>query len=160
MAERAPLVMRIAIDPSLARSRIEIRVRFGETDLMGIVHHASYLSYFEAARVAWLRRRGVTYATWAARGWHLPVVDASLRYRAPARFEDILRVDVDLADVRSHSLRFAYRVTRLDELPITLAEGETRLACVDSNHQLLRMPDPLLDVLMQGEIITGGDGVC
>lgn len=149
--------MPVAIDPSRSKSRIEIRVRFGETDLMGIVHHASYLSYFEAARVAWLRRRGVTYATWAARGWHLPVVEASVRYRAPARFEDVLFVDVELADVRSHSLRFAYCVTRGET---SLAVGETRLACVDGDHKLLRMPEPLLDVLMHGELASSGDAVC
>jgi acyl-CoA thioester hydrolase len=121
------------------------------------VHHASYLSYFEAARVAWLRRRGVTYATWAARGWHLPVVEASVRYRAPARFEDVLFVDVELADVRSHSLRFGYNVTRGET---GLAVGETRLACVDGAHKLLRMPEPLLEVLMRGELASSGDAIC
>jgi acyl-CoA thioester hydrolase len=162
MAERPPVVMRVAIDPSRSTSRIEIRVRFGETDLMGIVHHASYLSYFEAARVAWLRRRGVTYATWAARGWHLPVVEASVRYRAPARFEDVVFVDVALADVRSHSLRFVYDVTRtdVDGKPVSLAVGETRLACVDAAHKLLRMPEPLLEVLMRAELVSSGDAVC
>src|SRR5439155_17530086 len=111
MAERRPFVMgRYVIDPAHSRSHVEVRVRFGETDLMGIVHHASYLSYFEAARVAWLRRRGVTYKTWADRGWHLPVVDAHLRYRAPAKFEDVLTVAVELSEIRSHSLRFSYRV--------------------------------------------------
>jgi acyl-CoA thioester hydrolase len=155
--------MRVAIDPNHATSRIEIRVRFGETDLMGIVHHASYLSYFEAARVAWLRRRGVNYATWAARGWHLPVVEASVRYRAPARFEDVVTVEVHLADVRSHSLRFAYGVTRQDPprgSPVMLAEGETRLACVNAEHKLMRMPEPLLDVLRKAELTSSGDAVC
>ena len=148
---------RHVIDPSRSTSHVEIRVRFGETDLMGIVHHASYLSYFEAARVAWLRRRGVTYKTWAERGWHLPVVEASLRYRAPAKFEDVLTVEVDLADLRSHSLRFAYKVTRDGEL---LAEGETRLACVDATHQLLKLPDALVDVLLRAESHTPHDAVC
>jgi acyl-CoA thioester hydrolase len=149
--------MRIVIDPTRAASRVEIRVRFGETDLMGIVHHASYLSYFEAARVAWLRRRGVTYATWAARGCHLPVVEANIRYRAPARFEDIVAVHVELSEVRSCSLRFAYRITRGDD---KLADGETRLACVDDKHQLLRLPDELIEVLMRGEVVSSGDAVC
>ncbi len=148
---------RVTIDPVRAHSCVEIRVRFGETDLMGIVHHASYLSYFEVARVAWLRRRGVTYATWAARGWHLPVVEASVRYRAPARFEDVLGVDVMLADVRSHSLRYTYQVMRGQE---RLADGETRLACVDSDHTLLRMPDSLIETLLRAEVMSGGDAVC
>ncbi len=148
---------RIDLDPLKSKSRVEVRVRFGETDLMGIVHHASYLSYFEAARVAWLRRRGVTYATWAARGWHLPVVEASVKYRAPARFEDVLDVEVALSDVRSHSMRFSYLVTRGTE---KLAEGETRLACVDSSHALQKLPDALLEVLLRGEHVTMRDAVC
>jgi acyl-CoA thioester hydrolase len=124
---------------------------------MGIVHHASYLSYFEAARVAWLRRRGVTYRTWAERGWHLPVVEANVRYRAPARFEDVLTVEVALAELRSHSLRFRYCVTRGE---MHLADGETRLACVDARHELLRLPDALVDVLMRAEARDASDAVC
>jgi acyl-CoA thioester hydrolase len=157
MAERPRNVMRRAIDPAHGKSHVEIRVRFGETDLMGIVHHASYLSYFEAARVAWLRRRGVTYKTWAERGWHLPVVEAHLRYRAPAKFEDVLEVEVSLSEIRSHSLRYAYRVTRDGQL---LAEGDTRLACVDGAHELQKLPDALVEVLLRGESHTPHDAVC
>lgn len=149
--------MRVDLDPRKSKSHVEVRVRFGETDLMGIVHHASYLSYFEAARVAWLRRRGVTYATWADRGWHLPVVEAHVKYRAPARFEDVLGVVVTLSDVRSHSMKFSYAVTRDGE---TLAEGETRLACVDSSHKLLQLPDALVEVLLRGEHASAHDAVC
>jgi acyl-CoA thioester hydrolase len=149
--------MRVVIDPEKAKSRIEVRVRFGETDLMGIVHHASYLSYFEAARVAWLRRRGVIYSAWAERGWHLPVVEATVRYRAPARFEDLLAVDVTLTEVRSCSLRFGYRVMRE---ALELAEGETRLACVDARHELFRMPDAMVDILMRAETLGAADAVC
>jgi acyl-CoA thioester hydrolase len=148
---------RHVIDPAHSKSHVEIRVRFGETDLMGIVHHASYLSYFEAARVAWLRRRGVTYKTWAERGWHLPVVEANLRYRAPAKFEDVLTVEVELSEIRSHSLRFTYKVTRDADL---LAEGETRLACVDGKHELLKLPDALVEVLVRAESHTPHDAVC
>ena len=161
---------RQVLDPARSKSHVEIRVRFGETDLMGIVHHASYLSYFEAARVAWLRRRGVTYKTWAERGWHLPVVEAQLRYRAPAKFEDVLTVEVDLSEVRSHSLRFTYKVTRDVDgsaeagtsrtAKMLLAEGETRLACVDASHQLLQLPDALVEVLLRAESHTPHDAVC
>jgi acyl-CoA thioester hydrolase len=149
--------MRHVIDPTRAKSHVEVRVRFGETDLMGIVHHASYLSYFEAARVAWLRRRGVTYKTWADRGWHLPVVEAHVHYRAPAYFEDVLTVEVMLSELRSHSLRFAYRILREQEF---LADGETRLACVDNDHQLIRLPDPLVEVLLRAESHVAHDEVC
>jgi acyl-CoA thioester hydrolase len=149
--------MRHVIDPTRSKSHVEIRVRFGETDLMGIVHHASYLSYFEAARVAWLRRRGVTYRTWTEVGWHLPVVEAHVHYRAPARFEDVLTVEVGLSELRSHSLRFGYRISREEEF---LADGETRLACVDNDHQLIRLPDPLVEVLLRSESHGAHDAVC
>ncbi len=133
-------------DPSL--SVISLRVRFGETDLMGIVHHASYLGYFEAARVEWLRRRNVTYAEWAARGMHLPVVAAELRYRAPAHFDDVLDIETRLTELRGVSMRFTYRILRGSTL---LTEGSTRLASVDAKHQLMRLEKWMSDILRQGE---------
>src|ERR1700734_107363 len=98
------------IDPTKAATRVKLRVHFCETDLMGIVHHAQYLTYFEAGRVEWLRRRGITYTTWMAQDIHLPVVDASLKYRATARFDDVLTVETRPADLRWASLRFAYTI--------------------------------------------------
>jgi acyl-CoA thioester hydrolase len=123
-------------------------VRFGETDLMGIVHHATYLTYFEAGRVEWLRRRGVTYADWARGGLHLPVVEAGLRYRSPARFDDLLQLETRLADLRSHSVRFEYALRRGEAL---LCEGFTRLACVDDAHALRRLSDDMVAILVGGE---------
>src|SRR5579859_1715980 len=115
--------MLVTLDPLAATSSSTLRVRFCDTDLMGIVHHANYLSYFEMGRVDWLRRRGVTYAEWTERGFHLPVIEASVRYRAPARFDDDLVVESRLVDLRAASLRFDYRLTRGEQL---LAEGTTR----------------------------------
>jgi len=132
-----------------AASRITLRVRFCETDLMGIVHHAQYLTYFEAGRVEWLRRRGIAYSSWTAQEIHLPVVDATLRYRAPARFDDLLTVETRLAELRWASVRFEYTVWRKD---LVLAEGATRLACVDTAHTVIRIPQRLLAVLAAGEL--------
>src|SRR5579884_4038077 len=101
-----------ALDPSATRSVVRVRVRFGETDLMGVVHHANYLAYLEVARVEWLRRRGITYASWAEHGVHLPVVEVSLKYKAPARFDDEIDVEVTLGEVGAASVRFDYRVVR------------------------------------------------
>jgi acyl-CoA thioester hydrolase len=127
---------------------ITLRVRFCETDLMGIVHHANHLAYFEAGRVEWLRRRGVTYADWARRGMHLPVVETGIRYKAPALFDEVLTLETRLAQLRSHSLRFEYRLLRGETL---LAEGFTRLACVDASHALQRIPEAMLDVFSSAE---------
>lgn len=127
---------------------MEVRVRFCETDLMGIVHHASYLVYFEAGRVEWLRRRGVTYADWASRGVHLPVVEAHVNYKAPARFDDLLIVETTLADLRSVSMKFTYSIRRDTK---TIAEGFTRLGCIDDEHKLLKISGDMRAVLLAGE---------
>lgn len=136
------------IDPTKSTSAIPLRVRFCETDLMGIVHHGSYLLYFEAGRVEWLRRRGVTYADWASKGVHLPVVEARVTYQAPARFDDLLDVETTLAELRTVSLRFTYRIMRDGK---SIAQGMTRLGCIDESHKLLRIPEGMRDVLLAGE---------
>lgn len=127
---------------------ISFRVRFFETDLMGIVHHASYLTYFEAGRVEWLRRRGVTYADWANKGVHLPVVEANLNYRMPARFDDEIQVKTTLSELRTVSLRFTYEITRDGQM---ICNGVTRLGCIDASHKLLRIPEYMRDVMLSGE---------
>jgi acyl-CoA thioester hydrolase len=137
-----------SLDPASATSTVAIRVRFVETDLMGIVHHGSYLTYFEAARVEWLRRRGMTYADWAHHGLHIAVVEAHAHYQAPARFDDVLEIETTLAVLRAVSLKFTYRVMREGTL---LTTGFTRLGCVDSAHRLVRISEEIRAVLTSAE---------
>jgi acyl-CoA thioester hydrolase len=142
------------IDPGKSTTTSTLRVRFCETDLMGIVHHATYLVYFEAGRVEWLRRRGITYADWTARGVQVPVATAELQYRAPSRFDDVLAIETTLVKVRAVSLDFTYRIRRETTL---IAEGATRLACIDASNKLLRMPAEIRDMLLRGEIAPAHD---
>jgi acyl-CoA thioester hydrolase len=146
-----------SLDRDRARSVVRIRVRFGETDLMGIVHHASYVLYMEVARIEWLRRRGVTYASWAERGNHLPVVDMSIRYRAPVRFDDEIEVVTELVEIRAASLKFDYRISKAGN-PAICAEGSTLLACVDDSHALRRFTPEMVAALSveEGSGINGG----
>lgn len=143
----------LPLDPKATRTITSLRVRFCDTDLMGIVHHANYFAYFEAGRVDWLRRRGVTYAEWARTGHHLPVVDASIRYHRPACFDDLVQVETVLSELRHASLRFEYRVLRENTL---LASGSTRLACVDSAHKVARFSEAMLAVFRSGEMSVEG----
>jgi acyl-CoA thioester hydrolase len=131
-------------------SRLRLRVRFGETDLMGIAHHTSYVLYLEAGRVEWLRRRGVAFSSWAERGLHLPVVDLTVAYRHPARFDDELEVETSLAEVRVASVRFAYRVHKV-EGGVLCVEASTRLACVDASGALRRLTPEMTEVLQRSE---------
>ena len=145
----------IPIDPASSRTSVRVRVRFAETDLMGIVHHASYLAYMEVARVEWLRRRGVTYATWADQGIHLAVAEVSLKYRAPARFDDELDVETSLGEVRAASVRFDYRIVRAADATLC-TEGATRLAYIDHTLSLRRLSPEMLEALARAERAVAG----
>ncbi len=126
-----------------------LRVRFCETDMMGIVHHANYLVYCEAARVEWLLRRGVSYDAFTKMGIHLPVVDGRVRYRLPARFADDLRVVTTVTELTRVSVRFRYLVTRGEAL---LCEAETLLACVGDDLRPKRMPPEITRVFRSAEV--------
>jgi acyl-CoA thioester hydrolase len=124
-------------------------VRFFETDLMGIVHHAAYLTYVEAGRVEYLRARGADYRELAASGYHMPVVEASLAYRSPAFFDDELVVETRLSVLTRVTTRFDYRVLRGDAL---LATASTLLACVDAARKPRRIPPELARMLSVPEL--------
>jgi acyl-CoA thioester hydrolase len=140
----------VALDPAASLSVVRLRVRFSETDLMGIVHHASYVSYMEVARIEWLRRRGVAYADWAAHGVHLPVVELSVQYRAPVRFDDEIDVHVVLTEVGAASVRFTYQLVRASDGTLCTV-GSTRLACLDAQLALRRISPEIVEFLRQPE---------
>ncbi len=139
---------KIVPDPGLSTTSHTFRARFCETDLMGIVHHANYLQYFEAGRVEWLRRRGILYAEWTRSGVHTAVVEAVTKYHAPAKFDDELTCATTLAELGGASLVYAYRLTRGEML---LATGRTRLACVDASQRLAKLPRAMREVLLAPE---------
>lgn len=120
-----------------ATSFHELQVRFGETDLMGIVHHANYLLYCEAARVDWLHKRGVSYDSWVRHGVHLPVVESRLRYKQAARFDERLVVETRVTKVTRVTVHYRYLVRRGETL---LCDAETLLACVGDDMKLRRLP--------------------
>lgn len=126
-----------------------MRVRFFETDLMGIVHHAAYFTYVEAGRVEYLRRRGADYRALTERGFHMPVVEARLAYRRTARFDDEIVVETRLAAMTRVTVRFDYEVRRDAEL---LVEGHTVLACVDERHKPRRIPADVVEMLVRAEL--------
>jgi acyl-CoA thioester hydrolase len=128
-----------------------VRARFCDTDLMGIVHHAKYLEYFEAGRVEYLRRRGVEYLEWTRRGIHLPVVEANVRYRKSVRFDERLAVETRLAELGRATLIFTYRVLRDAPSGDLVAEGSTMLASVGDDLAPKRIPDDVAALLCRAE---------
>jgi acyl-CoA thioester hydrolase len=121
-----------------------MRVRFFETDLMGIVHHAAYLTYVEAGRVEYLRARGADYREFARSGHHMPVVEANLTYKRPAYFDDELVVETRLSALTRVTTRFDYRILRGADLLVT---ASTLLACVDAAHKPRRIPPAVAEML-------------
>ena len=132
-----------------ATSDYRLQVRFAETDLMGVVHHASYLLYCEAARVDWLHKRGIAYDTWVRHGIHLPVVETRLRFKQAARFDDILVVRTTVAEVTRVTVRYRYQILRGEAF---LCEADTLLACVGEDLKLQRLPPDVRAVFESPEL--------
>jgi acyl-CoA thioester hydrolase len=124
---------------------VTVRVRYGETDQMGVVYHPNYLLYFETGRTELMRAAGVTYAEMEKSGVFLVVTETSCRYRAAARYDQELRVVTRVDEVRKATIRFSYRVLGPDET--LLAEGHTELASVDQAKSPVRMPREVSDLL-------------
>ena len=118
----------------------EVRVIFGDTDQMGVVYYANYLRFFEASRAAFLRFLGKSHADLDAWGVALPVVEAHCRYRKPSRYEDLLEIEVEVAELRGASMKFEYIVRCGDEVR---ADGFTRHATISIDGRPRRVPREL-----------------
>ena len=116
-----------------------VRVRYCETDRMGIAHHGSYVAWFEEARTEYLRGRGKTYRQMEDEGNLLQVVDMSIRYVKPIDYDDVALVSVRMKERANVAFTLEYRVQRESDGAIT-ATGETRLACVGRDGKLRRLP--------------------
>jgi len=115
----------------LVRSTIQIRVRFAETDTAGIVHYAQYLAYLETGRAEALRAVGLSGDMVAACRLHSPVLEALLRYRAPARFDDLLDVTTWIIDISDSRIRWAYEIRRTSD-QVVVATAETQHGSTES----------------------------
>lgn len=122
----------------LREHTIEIRVRYSETDAMGVLHHANYLPYFEMGRTELLRAGGGNYREMEERGRFLVVTKATVQYRAPAKYDDLLTLTTRLTRISPAKLEHAYELRRGDQL---LTTAETTLACVDRDGKVQRMSD-------------------
>ena len=126
---------------------VTVRVRYGETDQMGVVYHPNYFLYFETGRTELLRGAGVAYSELEKSGVFLVVTEASCKYRAAARYDQELKVVTRLEDVGKATVRFSYRV--LGPGGGLLAEGVTVLASVDASKNPVRLPRNVAEVLQK-----------
>jgi len=116
------------------------RVSYGETDAMGVVYYANYLHLFERGRGELIRNLGFSYSVVEERGIFLPVREASCRYLAPARYDDIIQIRTGLAAQSRASLSFTYEITNHDKTRV-LTRGATQHAVVDAQGRPVRVPE-------------------
>ncbi len=117
-----------------------IRVRYAETDQMGVAYYANYLVWMEVARVDYCRALGFNYRDMEREaGAFLAVTEASCRYRSPARYDDEVVIESCITEARSRTVRFAYEMKRDGQL---LATGETHHTIMDRTGRAIRMPEP------------------
>jgi acyl-CoA thioester hydrolase len=125
---------------------VEIRVRYAETDQMGVAYYANYLVWFEVGRSEFCRKKGFRYVDLEALGYKLVVSDVNCRYRNPARYDEAIMVRTRLKGVNKRMITFGYQILRKDQEEV-IAEGETRHICVDSNGKTKSIPEKYLDCL-------------
>jgi acyl-CoA thioester hydrolase len=118
-------------------------VRYAETDQMGVVYHSNYVIWFEVGRVEALRQLGLTYKEMEQDGCHLPVVEVRCRYKAPARYDDLITVRTRLKKIRSNLIRFGYEIVRAADGTL-LAEGETVHLTLDDRGERRTFPEKYL----------------
>lgn len=125
------------------------RVRYAETDQMGVVYHSNYIVWFEVGRVEMLRQLGFTYSVMEQMdGTHIAVVDVRCRYKSPARYDDMICVRTRLLNVRESLLHFGYEIVR-DNDGALLAEGETTHLVVDADMKRTALSQKYLPAFLR-----------
>jgi acyl-CoA thioester hydrolase len=137
---------RAPVNGQPAVNETRVRVRYAETDQMGIVYHSNHFIWFEIGRVELLRQLGFSYRTMEAEDHcYIAVVDARCKYRVPAKYDDEVIVRTHLKNVRESVIHFGYELVRLDDGTL-LAEGETTHIVTDAQMKITAIPDKYLRV--------------
>jgi acyl-CoA thioester hydrolase len=123
----APPEIRWAAEKPRRVGSLHLRVRYAETDRMGIAYNAHYLTWFEIGRTEFMRGLGIPYKDVEEQGFQLPLVGAELRLRASVGYDDVIDVEIWIEQAQSRAITFGYRILREAAL---VAEGTTRHACV------------------------------
>lgn len=130
--------------PSIRKSRV--RVRYADTDRMGVAYYANYLVWFEVARTEWLRDTGWSYREMETNGIALPVIEAHCEYRQPARYDDEVEISTSAALVSPVRVRFDYEIRLANEVTVS-AVGYTVHAAVDAAGKPCRLPARVREIL-------------
>ena len=135
---------------SLDQSTSRVRVRYAETDRMGVVYHANFFVWFEVGRTDLLRHSGWSYREMESEGFTLPVIEAHCQYQRPARYDDELDICTHAVQLSAVRVRFDYHVVRAADA-VVLAEGHTVHASVDHDGKPRRLPERVLGLFPRGQ---------
>jgi acyl-CoA thioester hydrolase len=125
---------------------IQIRVRYGETDQMGVVHHGNYALYLEMGRIEWLRKMGISYKKMEESGLMLPVISMSLNFKKSACYDDVINVKTQLKNRPTAKIEFEYEIT--DEKGEIITTANVVLAFIDmKTNRPVRAPKYILDII-------------
>ena len=124
----------------MKKNVLEIRVRYVETDQMGVAHHTSYFAWMEAARSELMRTNGMSYRNLEERGYFLPVREAHCRYRNSLKYEDIALIESELLEIGGASIKLGYRIFN-KENGFSIADGYTIHPFTDKNGRIMKTPD-------------------
>lgn len=130
----------MAPPPNRFVAQTSFYVRYAETDAMGIVHHASYIIYFEEGRSHYARSRGSDYAGFEQSGYYLTVAEVNARYLRPARYGQQLTIDTWLHEIKSRGLTFAYEISDTGNGGL-LVTGSTKHICITHAGQVSHLPE-------------------
>ena len=136
--------MQPELTPTSQVFEAQLRVRYAETDQMGVVYHSNYIIWFEVGRVEMLRQLGFTYRDMEKNDdTHIAVVDVHCRFKSPARYDDLITIRTRLTNVRESLLHFGYELVRAEDGTV-LAEGESVHLVVDSEFRRIHLPKKYL----------------
>jgi len=122
--------------------QVQYRVIYGDTDAGGIIYYANYLRFMEIGRTELMRNWAIPYSEMEQQGIIIPVTESYLRYKAPARYDDLITIATSLAELKFVSCRFHYRITREEEgREQLLVKGFTNHACINRQGKLTPFPD-------------------
>ncbi len=135
--------------PDVRTFEAQVRVRYAETDQMGVVYHSNYIVWFEVGRVELLRALGFTYRDMEkVDDVHIAVVDVHCRFKMPARYDDLLTIRTWLLNVRESLIHFAYEILRTTDNEV-LAEGESVHLVLNAKFKRIHLPEKYLKPLLK-----------
>jgi acyl-CoA thioester hydrolase len=123
---------------------VPLRVRYADTDRMGIVYYGNYPAYFEIGRTEYMRAKGFVYRSLEEMGYYLVVASLEATYHSPATYDDLLIVKTGVVELKSRAVTFQYRIFKDETLVV---QGRTRHICIDSARKSVTIPPALMDLL-------------